>query len=315
MKKIILILFFILPINIFAYSSYLIPGGQTIGINVKMEGVMVVGFYKINGSYNKSDLELGDYIIKVDNQTINASNDLINYINNNIPSNINITYKRNNIIKTTKLNIIKDNNIYKTGLYIKDSIKGCGTLSYIDPETNTYGALGHEIVESNTLKTVDIISGNIYENKITGIEKSYPGVAGSKISNINYNNIYGNITKNTIYGIFGSINTTITNNETLEIGEAKVGNAYIQTVIDDKKIEKFNIKIININENSNLKNIKIEISDKDLIDKTGGVIQGMSGSPIIQNNKIVGVLTHVVVDEPIYGYGIFIEKMLKESEK
>lgn len=315
MKKIIVILFLIFPLNIFAYSNYLIPGGNTIGINVKLDGVMVVGFYKINGKYNSSDLELGDYIVKIDDQEVTSSEDIINYINNNKVTDLLITYKRNNKEYKTKLNLIYEDNKYKTGLYIKDEIKGCGTISYIDPENNNYGALGHEIVESNTLKVVDIISGKVYENRITGIDKSYIGYAGSKISEINYKNIYGDVTKNTSYGIFGILNQTISTEDKMEIGKAKVGKALIRTVIKDNQIEEFTVDIIKINEQNSQKNIKVEITDKKLIDKTGGVIQGMSGSPIIQEGKIVGVLTHVIVDNPITGYGIFIEKMLEESEK
>lgn len=314
-KKFVLILFLFFPINIFAYSSFIVPGGNTVGVDVKFDGVLVIGFYKINGVYNDTELKLGDYIIKADNTSIYSINDIMNIIEKTDNESINIEYRRDNKVYNTKLNLVNDEGKIKTGLYIKDSIKGCGTLSYIDPTTNIYGVLGHEIVEVTTDNIVQIRSGGIYENKITGIEKSYPGSAGSKISKINYNKEYGIISKNTKYGIFGTYLDNYDKNDTLEIGQAKIGKAQIRTVIDNQKIETFDVKIVKINETSEQKNIKIIIDDKNLLSKTGGVVQGMSGSPIIQNNKIVGVLTHVIVDDPISGYGIFIEKMLAEGEK
>ena len=192
---------------------------------------------------------------------------------------------------------------------------GIGTLSYIDPNTLIYGALGHEIVESNTNEKVEIKEGTIFNSFVTGIEKSIIGTPGSKIAKFNYNYEFGNIVKNTRYGIFGIYNDKINSNNLIKVGNAKIGSAVIKTVLNGDKEESFNIEITKINETSDIKNITFKINDDRLISLTGGVIQGMSGSPIFQDDKIVGALTHVIVDNPYSGYGIFIQKMLEEGER
>ena len=312
MKRILLLLTILFwPINVLAYSNYIIPGGQSIGVEVDTKGVMVIGFYKIDGKYNESELEVGDYIIKINDIDINSLDDLTTSIEKYAGSkNVQITYLRNNKENTCDFNIIKSEGKYKTGLYVKDGIKGIGTLSYIDPETKIYGALGHEIIESNTSIKVELATGYIFPSYITGIDKSSPGRAGSKIATFDYNVHFGNVQKNTDYGIFGTYDEP--DGEVMEIGSPKIG---IRTVLKQDNVEEYPIEITKINETSKTKNITFKIESNDLLSKTGGVVQGMSGSPIIQDNKIVGVLTHVIVDNPTTGYGIFITTMLEEGDK
>ena len=209
-KKIVLLITLLLvPLNVFAYSDKIIPGGNTIGITVSTKGIMVVGFYKVNGKYNKGNPELreGDYIIKINDKEINSVSELISEVDNNSKSeNIDITYIRNKKEKHTKLNLVLVEGTYKTGLYVKDNITGIGTLSYIDPSSNVYGALGHEIQESSSKSHVDIKDGSIFRNYITGIERSIDGEPGSKTAKFYNNNVYGNIQKNTKYGIYGNYN-------------------------------------------------------------------------------------------------------------
>ncbi len=319
MKK-LLVLFYLLimPTYIFAYSDYIIPGGKTLGIKVDIKGVMVIGFYKVNGKYNKGipTLANGDYIIKVNDENVSNVDELSSGIEKYIDEDyVEITFIRKGIEKKTKLDLISVDGIIKTGLFVKSSIMGIGTLSYIDPHSLIYGALGHEIVESNTNEKVEIKQGTIFNSYITGIEKSSIGIPGSKVAKFNYNYEFGNIVKNTKYGIFGIYNDKISNNNLMKVGNAKIGNATIRTVIDGEKEEEFDIEITKINENSDIKNITFKINDDRLISLTGGVIQGMSGSPILQDNEVVGALTHVIVDNPYSGYGIFIQKMLQEGEK
>ena len=282
---------------------------------------MVIGFYQINGKYNKGNPELkpGDYITKVNNIDVYTVDDLTSVIEDNISkSGVKITYNRNGKIKTSNLELVKDDNIYKTGLYVKDSITGIGTLSYIDPETKVFGALGHEIVESNTKSTVEIKSGIIFRNYITSIDKSTNGIPGSKNAKFYYDTTYGRIIKNTNVGIYGIYDAMLPQKDLIEVAEpneVKIGKAYIETVLNGEEIKQYDINITSINENADIKNISFEITDEELLDKTGGVVQGMSGSPIIQNNKIIGAVTHVVIDNPSNGYGIFITTMLEEGEK
>ena len=321
LKIFIISLLFLVPINVFAYSDFIIPGGETLGIEINSKGIMVIGFYQINGKYNRGNPELkpGDYITKVNDINVNTVDDLTDVIEDNISkSEVKITYDRNGKIKTTNLELVKDDNIYKTGLYVKDSITGIGTLSYIDPETKVFGALGHEIVESNTKSTVEIKSGIIFRNYITSIDKSTNGVPGSKNAKFYYDTTYGRIIKNTNVGIYGIYDAMLPQKDLIEVAEPneiKIDKAYIETVLNGEEIKQYDINITGINESSDIKNINFEIIDEDLLDKTGGVVQGMSGSPIIQNNKIIGAVTHVVIDNPSNGYGIFITTMLEEGEK
>ena len=317
MKKILLFLtILIMPINVLAYSNYIYRGGNTIGIKVNTDGILVVGFYEINGKYNKGNLKVGDYILKVNDIKVNTLKELTSTIEKYTnDKEVEITYKRDNKENTTKLNLIEDNGIYKTGLYVKDSILGIGTLTYVDPETLIYGALGHEIVESNSSKIVEIKDGSIFKNMIVSIDKSDVGHAGSKNAKYLYNTIFGNILKNTNHGIFGKYNANLDNFKLVEVGNSKIGEAYLYTVLNGTDVKEYKINITNINGNSDTKNITFDIVDEELIDKTGGVVQGMSGSPIMQDNKIIGVVTHVIVDNPLSGYGLFITKMLEEGER
>lgn len=310
-----------MPINVLAYSKEIYLGGQTLGINLDCDGIMVVGFYQVNGKYNQGNptLKMGDYITKVNDEEVSNLNDLTKIIEKHTKEGyVTITYKRGRKENQTNLNLVYDDGVYKTGLYVKDSITGIGTLTYIDPGTNIYGALGHEVVETNTKQMVEIKNGAIFRNEITSIDKSTVGSAGSKNAKYYFDNIYGNIDKNTKYGLFGEYFEGINNLKLIEVGmpeEVKIGKASIYTVLDKNKVEEFAINITKINETSDTKNITFEITSEELLNKTGGVIQGMSGSPIVQNNKIVGVVTHVIVDKPQSGYGLFITKMLEEGEK
>lgn len=312
-----LLLFLSIPQAIYAYSNYLIASGENIGIKVNLDGVVVVGLYNINNSSPGKDagLKIGDIIKQVDEQDINNIDDLLDSITNK--SVVNIKYLRNDKLYNTQLKLYKDNNEYKTGLYVKDSIMGIGTLTYIDPETKIFGALGHEITDKNTNDIVKINNGNIFESKVTSIDKSYNGTPGSKNAKFNFNNIYGDINKNTKKGIFGTYNDIININSSIyEVGnidDINLGKAQILTVLDGNEVKAYDINIIKINKND-VKNILFEITDNEILDKANGIVQGMSGSPIIQNNKIIGAVTHVIVDNPKNGYGIFITNMLKEGE-
>lgn len=313
-----MIFLLIFPINVFAYSNYIIPGGQTIGIEVNSKGILVIGFYKVNGKYiaEEAGFEKADIIEKVNNQTVNSIDEMINIINKTSSKEITFSIKRLNQKKNIKLKLTKDNNILKTGLYVKDKINGIGTLTYIDPTTKVFGSLGHEIIDSKTMTKFEIKDGKIYEATVSNIKKSKIGEAGEKNAVTNKGNKYGTISSNEITGIFG-IYEHIPDIKTIEVGDSEnieLGKATIRTVIEKDKVEEFNINIILIDKNSKTKNILFEITDEALIDKTGGIVQGMSGSPIIQNNKIIGAVNYVIVNDTTKGYGIFITTMLEEGD-
>ena len=310
----------IIPNYALAYSDYIVAGGENIGIELNSKGVIIVGTYEVNGiNYAKeANLRAGDKIIKINNKDVINIEEMLKVIeNSNNKSNIKITYLRGNKTNDTSLKLSKSSdNIYKTGLYVKDSISGVGTLTFIDPNTKLFGALGHEIIEKNTGQKLEIKDGKIYSSTVTGITRSDIGKPGEKAARYDSSDIFGNVKENTTSGIFGNYTSTIPDKKLYKVAkedEVKTGNATIFTVIDGNTIESFTINILKINKNTT-KNILFEITDSRLLRNTGGIVQGMSGSPIIQDNFIVGAVTHVVVDDPTKGYGIFITTMLEEAE-
>ena len=319
-SQIFLIFLISIPINAFAYSNKLILGGDNIGIEVKTNGILVVGLYEIDNNLiaASSGIKTGDYIIKANNNTINSISDFTKEIlNDDDKEKIDIEYNRKGRNYKTILNLVNKDGEYKTGLYVKDTINGIGTLTFIDPETKKFGALGHEIVIKETEDVLDINNGSIYYSYITGITKSSDGLPGEKEANYDKTKTYGIIEKNTKSGIFGEYKESLENKNTYEVAtadEIKPGVAKIFTVIDGENLESFDIQIEKLNLKDKTKNIVFKIIDEKLLNQTGGVIQGMSGSPIVQNGKIIGAVTHVFVNDCEKGYGIFITNMLKEIE-
>ena len=229
---------------------------------------------------------------------------------------MNFTIKRNQKILEIPFELIYADNTYKTGLYVKDTITGIGTLTYIDPETKIYGALGHEIIESNSSQMIEVKSGKIFKSLVTKIDRSSIGVAGTKNAKFYSNMIYGMLLK-ILVKEFIIYTDNISNYQTMEVGNMdslKIGPALIYTVLEKDEIKPYEIYIDGIVKNNSIKNIHFKITSEELIQAAGGIIQGMSGSPIIQDNKIYGAVTHVILDNPTTGYGIFITTMLKEGE-
>lgn len=312
---------FMIPFPALAYSEYLIPGGENIGIQIESKGIMVVGVYEVNGSYPATDagFQIGDLILKVNQEKVNSIDDMVQKISAQKESKIAITYSRAGTMKTTNLSLYTDTNgVYKTGLYVKDSITGLGTLSFIDPETKLFGALGHEITEKNSGFMLEVKDGKIFDTSVTTIDRSETGAPGSKNAELYYDQVEGTIKENTKRGIFGTYTGELPNKKTYKVAnpnDIKVGKATILTVLKNQEIKEYEINILKINKNDKEnKNILFEVTDPDLLEITGGVVQGMSGSSILQGDYIIGAVTHVVIDNPKHGYGIFITKMLEEAE-
>ena len=325
MKKVLFTFFviFLFPLGVFAYSKYVIPGGESIGIKINTEGLVVVGFYKVEDEYiAKNNFKIGDKIINVNGKNVNTIDELTDAVSKSEMSSLNVKVivKRNDREVDTYLKLIVKDGTYKTGLYVKDSLIGLGTLSYIDPVSKIYGALGHEITMNETGNKVDVRDGNILYSKVIGIDKSRNGRVGSKNANIIFDRKIGTIQKNTNKGIYGIYIDNLPNKETYQVADfsnIKKGDAYILTVTKDNKIEKYSINILDkySSKKDTQKAFSFEITDKNLLNKTGGIVQGMSGSPIIQDDKIIGAVTNVLVDNVTLGYGISIITMLSEGEK
>lgn len=316
----ILLTIYIIPQTILAYSDKIIASGETVGIKLNTDGILIVGSYEINGHNPLLDagLKSGDIIDQINNKKVSKVEDLVEIINTCNCKNIKISYIRDKNTASTNLELYEENGTLKTGLYVKDSISGVGTLTFIDPNTKLFGVLGHEIADSTTGNIVDIRDGTIFNSSITGITRSSKGNPGEKNAILYNDKVNGTISENTKKGIFGKYTSSFDDTKlytVASIDDIKIGDADILTVLNGNEVEKFKIKIKSVKDTRDkLKNIEFEITDPTLLEKTNGIIQGMSGSPIIQGDYIIGAVTHVVVEDPHKGYGILITNMLEEAE-
>lgn len=314
------------PIAIFA-NSELIVGGDTIGIEVDYDGVMVTGTYTIpigNEIYDPSSVfQKGDIIKSANGSPIHSLDDLYSVMSTfqNDINDISVEVDRNGSIVALNLKIVLDQSAstYKSGLYVKDKIVGVGTMTYYDPSNQTYGALGHEIMDTDLHRIADINHGSIYASNVTSITKSQAQAAGEKHASIDFNKELGTINKNTAIGIYGKYHDESASTLQLEWANKEdivIGPAKIYTVLNGSIIESFDIEItkIHMQNESAIKGIEYTVTDPILLEQTNGIIQGMSGSPIVQNNKMIGAVTHVILENPLQGYGVFIEWMLQESD-
>ncbi|SHJ83865.1 stage IV sporulation protein B [Anaerocolumna jejuensis DSM 15929] len=307
----------------------LIPCGDPIGIYIETDGIMVLGTGVINGadglnyepSLNK--LKTGDYITKINDTVIHNKEELIEEIQHCDGKDIKVTLRRDDKITVYKISPVKTaDGEYKIGAWIRDNTQGIGTLTFITKD-GQFGALGHGITDIDTSLLMEIERGYLYNADIMTIIKGKQGVPGELIGLIKQNDDdkIGDIKKNTNQGIFGRVGSGFVRaneQEAIPVGlkqEIKLGPATILTCVENQVKEySINIDKIDLNSQSPNKGMVISITDPALIDKTGGIVQGMSGSPIIQNGKIIGAVTHVFIQDSTKGYGTFIENMLNNLE-
>ncbi len=309
-----------------------IPGGHSIGVLLRTEGVMVVGYSPVLNEENESyfpakdaGIEVGDTIVKINGMRVLTDDQVKQIITSrkDSPAGINITIKRNGKIfdKVIYPKYCHESKNYRIGLFVRDNAGGVGTLTFYDPLTQKFGALGHLITDSQTNTALSIRQGKILNASIESIKKAKRGAPGEKVGIFIENSELGNIEKNDTCGIFGVCEKEIKNPlcpEPLSVSYSNnihVGPAYILTVVNGQEIKKYDIEVERVmNGRLDGKNMIIRITDKNLLKYTGGIVQGMSGSPIIQDNKIIGAVTHVFVNDPVRGYGVFIENMLLEAD-
>lgn len=312
MKKFLLILLF--PIFVLAYSNNIIPGGETIGIDINSDGLIVIGLYKIDNKYINNYFKVGDKIVSVNDIKVYNSNDLVSAIGDDT-DNVKVTYVRGDKTYTDKLRFKLVDGSYKTGLYIKNNTIGIGTLTYIDNDTMIYGSLGHVINDSKSGVVIDIKDGFSYDARISSFTRSVDGNPGSKNADIIKDNLFGSIVSNTNYGIYGFVYNK-SNKERIEVSDnINVGKAYILTSDLNNDVNEYEINIIKVDKKNKDKSIYFEVLSHELLDMSGGIVQGMSGSPIIQDGKLIGCVTRVLVDDVSKGYGISIITMLEEGDK
>jgi len=305
------------------------PGGTSVGVRLSTEGVLVVGHSEIETQEGKVEspaknagIELGDVILKVNGEEIQGSKDLSKKIRDIKAEIVTMELKRDEKIISKEVILLKEEEEYKLGLWVRDSTAGIGTLTFYHKETGSFGALGHPITDGDTNKAFTIKKGELLSSSVLSVRKGEKGVPGElKGLFINDKISIGSIKKNTTAGIFGETENPIVNDlytKPIKIGfrnDIKEGPAKIITSIDENGPKEYDIEIVKLlaQDTSGAKSMVIKVTDKELLEKTGGIVQGMSGSPIIQNNKLVGAVTHVLINKPDVGYGIYIEWMLKDA--
>lgn len=294
-------------------KQYVYPLGNIVGIKADTDGALVIGFEEDDIEYI-GGLKIGDNIISIEGEKVNNSKDITNILNELCSNDVEITFERNNKIKKCKIKTKEENNKYKLGLWVRDKISGIGTLTCYNPMTNEFYAIGHGICDMDTDKLLKIKEGDIYNTSNIDVYKNNEKNIGQIKAIIDYNNSVGKFDINSNSGIKGNFYNCNRNFNLplIEIGrkdDVKTGSAYILFQSKEGNVESYEIKIEKILKEEN--NMLIKVVDDKLIDYTGGIVKGMSGAPIIQNNKLIGSLTYVFKHNPKKGYGIFIDEMLK----
>lgn len=309
---------------------HLIPGGDAIGVKLNTRGVLIVSLSEIeakDGRKHKpagdAGLKIGDVLLEIDGIKVINSNHVTEILNKIKNNDVTVKIERNGNIFSTTIKPIKSNqdNCYRIGLWVRDKTAGIGTLTFYHVESKRFGALGHGITDLDTGKLMPIDDGEIIKAKVNSIKIGERGKPGEiKGIFIKPEVKIGKIEKNSKFGIYGIANesSSFYNTKPLPVAtqdEVKIGKAYILSTTDDNKVKKYEVNILKktVQTKPNQKSLVIKVIDKDLIRKTGGIVQGMSGSPIIQDGCIIGAVTHVFVNDPTKGYGIYIEWMIKEA--
>lgn len=305
-----------ITVNAEQSSKQVILGGTPFGLKIFTNGVIVIEVNTDNSPANDAGIKVNDLITKADDEEITSNEQLKSIIESSGGEEITLTIIRNEneIVK----NIIPqkdENQNYVLGMWIRDSTAGIGTVTYFDPSNNTFGALGHGICDKDTGMLMPLRDGEIMSATISSCTKGADGVVGGLNGYFNYEKI-GDITANNGYGVYGTYQYT-QNQRTIEVAnenEIKTGKATILSTIEGKAPQEFEVEItkVNLSQNSG-QNLIIKVTDEELLERTGGIIQGMSGSPIIQNGKLVGAVTHVFINSPQKGYGIAINNMIDIS--
>jgi stage IV sporulation protein B len=310
-----------------------IPGGQSIGIKLKSKGIMVVGYnlvYTSSGKVSpaeKAGIQIGDTILSINGKPATSVKmiGLMAEEAGKANKNLHFTIVRENRQYKINLKPLMDQKeqTHRMGMYVRDSAAGVGTLTFLEPTEHKYGALGHVISDVDTGQPIVVGQGKVLRSHVTSIQKGESGEPGEKRAIFtDEDQIIGNIVRNTAFGIFGKMKELPNKglyNTPIPVGlqeEVKEGPARILTVLNGQKVESFQIQIVSVNKQRfpSTKGLILKVTDPRLLSLTGGIVQGMSGSPIIQNGKIIGAVTHVFVNDPSAGYGTFIEWMLKDAD-
>ena len=310
-------------LSVTALGLELIPVGSAIGIEVDVDGVLVDQLRTVETPRGEvspgkaAGIKEGDVIVAVNGEDVEDLEDFSEEIGRMDGSLLELTLLREGKRRTVTVQpVLMDNGEYRLGLWLRDRVSGIGTVTYYDPKSGEYGALGHGINDSNTGCPIPVDDGQTYDADIVDVVRGQSGDPGELTGSFDTGAVFGTVVANTVYGIFGKCSHAPASGavmETAAVGEVKVGNAQILSTVNGSEPQLYDIRIDNIRRSGGEERYRITVTDPDLLEQTGGVVCGMSGSPIVQNGKLVGAVTHVLVNDPTRGYGIFIENMLEAA--
>lgn len=303
----------------------LVPLGSTVGIELKLDGVMIVGLSEVDTAGGSAQPALdaglmpGDVITSVGGREIASAEDFLSAASQLDGGSVEVTALRDG--KSVRFDVTpaqSGDGGYQLGLWLRDGVSGLGTLTYYDPASASYGALGHGINDVDTGELMPVHRGDIMSAEVVDVVKGSGGTPGELCGKIDGENILGTIVLNTDCGVFGSLEQGVQGQELPTASESEIvlGPASILSNIAGSEVKEYGIEICRVYRNTpDSRSVMIEVTDPELLEATGGIVQGMSGSPIIQNGKIIGAVTHVLVNDPTRGYGISIEKMLETADR
>lgn len=296
----------------------LIPGGMAFGVQIRTKGVMVVGLTKTErGSpAEEAGIRVRDLILAIDGKEVGSADEVTEAIRNSGGKALTVTVLRCGKTATHTLKPERGpDGGYKAGIWIRDSTAGIGTVTFIDPSDGKFGGLGHGICDTDTGELMPLRTGTVTDVTIAGVKKGVRGVPGELKGYLNAEE-EGTLFSNTTVGVFGQL-YEIPDESPLpaaDRNEVREGPAEIRCTLDGNGVGTYRVELSAVNRSGSTgKNFIITVTDPELIEKTGGIVQGMSGSPVIQNGKLIGAVTHVLVSDPQKGYGIFIDTMLSQT--
>ena len=318
MKKISVIfsVLILYMVTVSANAASLVPGGQLVGLQLQDDTVSVAEFHEDLGeNAKKAGLKPGDRILRINDTTVKSADD-VRQAMSQVKGRVQLCVLRDEKTKIISFAPVLTADGPKLGVYLKQGTTGVGTVTYYDPDSGSFAALGHGVNTKNG-NLLMLRSGNIYPASVRSVKKGAIGTPGQLMGQLTDPESIGTVAKNTAQGIFGtaSIPESDTPMPVAAPGEVKLGAATIRSTIDGDDLQEYSVEILKIYPRSKerTRNMLIKITDPTLLETTGGIVQGMSGSPIIQDGKLVGAVTHVLVNDPTTGYGIFIENMLSAA--
>ena len=299
-----------------AFAEELIVGGQVLGIQISTEGVLVAELSELeteDGTVSpaaEAGIKPGDLILKIDGKEVYDASSVISAVEQAEDSELNISIRRGTKDMELKLSPAENTEGRKMlGLLLRDGMGGIGTLTYCDPDSGSYGALGHSVNDAEAKHDMPLKEGNVTQAQIVSVKPGAAGDPGELNGVADLNRVIGTVEKNTDVGIFGKLYKS-PEGQLMETGIMSPGPASIISTVNGSERRQFSVEINRVYRDSSGTHAMLTVTDPELLAKTGGIVQGMSGSPIIQDGKLVGAVTHVLVNDPTRGYGIFIENML-----